>query len=51
VGVIPFIQHGAISKLARTTNHVERFNSTLRSRVSRLVRASLTILQEAQQSY
>ena len=29
VGVIPFIQHRAISKLARTTNHVER--STARS--------------------
>jgi insertion element IS1 protein InsB len=41
-GVIPFTQHGAISKLARTTNHVERFNCTLRQRVARLVRATLS---------
>jgi len=40
--VIPFAQHRAISKLARTTNHVERFNCTLRQRVSRLVRATLS---------
>jgi insertion element IS1 protein InsB len=31
-----------ISKLARMTNHVERFNCTLRQRVSRLVRATLS---------
>src|SRR4029453_2360440 len=30
-----------ISKRARKTNHVERFNCTLRQRVSRLVRATL----------
>jgi len=41
-GVIPTAQHCAISKLARTTNHVERFNCTLRQRVSRLVRATLS---------
>jgi insertion element IS1 protein InsB len=29
-------------KLGRTTNHVERFNCTLRRRVSRLVRAMLS---------
>jgi len=29
-GVIPSAQHRAISKLARKTNHVERFNCTLR---------------------
>jgi len=28
-GVIPLAQHRAISKLARMTNHVERFNCTL----------------------
>src|SRR5262245_35484203 len=37
VGVIPSAQHRAISRLARMTNHVERFNCTLRQRVSRLV--------------
>ena len=41
-GVIPSVQHRAISKLARKTNHVERFNCTLRQRVSRLVRATLS---------
>jgi insertion element IS1 protein InsB len=41
-GVIPAAQHRAISKLARKTNHIERFNSTLRQRVSRLVREALS---------
>src|ERR671919_120189 len=41
-GVIPTAQHKAISKLARKTNHVERFNNTLRQRVSRLVREALS---------
>jgi insertion element IS1 protein InsB len=40
-GVIPAVQHRAISKLARKTNHIERFNNTLRQRVSRLVREAL----------
>ena len=40
-GVMPSAQHRAISTLARTTNLVERFNCTLRQRVSRLVRATL----------
>ena len=35
-------QHRAISKLARKTNHIERFNNTLRQRVSRLVRDALS---------
>jgi IS1 family transposase len=41
-GVIPPAQHRAITKLARKTNHVEHFNCTLRQRVSRLVRATLS---------
>ena len=41
-GVIPPARHRAISKLARKTNHVERFHCTLRPRVSRLVRATLS---------
>jgi insertion element IS1 protein InsB len=41
-GVIPVAQHRAISKLARKTNHIERFNNTLRQRVSRLVREALS---------
>jgi len=40
-GVIPPAQHRAITKLARKSNHVERFNCTLRQPVSRLVRATL----------
>jgi insertion element IS1 protein InsB len=41
-GVIPAAQHRAISKLARKTTHIERFNNTLRQRVSRLVREALS---------
>jgi insertion element IS1 protein InsB len=41
-GVIPLTRHRAISKLARKTNHVERFNCTLRQRISRLVRCTLS---------
>ena len=40
--VIPAAQHRAIHKLARKTNHSERFNNTLRQRVSRLVREALS---------
>ena len=42
VGVIPAAQPRAICKLARKTNHIERFNNTLRQRVSRLVRETLS---------
>ena len=41
-GIIPSAQHRAISRLARKTNPVERFNCTLRQRVSRLVCATLS---------
>jgi insertion element IS1 protein InsB len=41
-GAIPAAQHRAISKLARKTNHLERFNNTLRQRLSRLVRETLS---------
>jgi insertion element IS1 protein InsB len=40
-GVIPAAQHKAITKQARKTNHIERFNNTMRQRVSRLVRDTL----------
>jgi insertion element IS1 protein InsB len=40
--VIPAAQHRPINKLARKTNHIERFNNTLRQRVSRLVREALS---------
>jgi hypothetical protein len=41
-GVIPPAQHKAITKNARKTNHTERFNNTLRQRVSRLTRDTLS---------
>jgi insertion element IS1 protein InsB len=41
-GVIPAARHRAITKQARKTNHIERFNNTLRQRVSRLVRETLS---------
>lgn len=39
-GVVSPAQHHAISKQVRQTNHIERFNCTLRQRVSRPVRAT-----------
>jgi insertion element IS1 protein InsB len=41
-GVIPVARHNAITEKARKTNHIERFNNTLRQRVSRLVRETLS---------
>ena len=41
-GVIPADQHRALSKQLRKTNHIERLNGTLRQRISRLVRATLS---------
>jgi insertion element IS1 protein InsB len=40
--VIPAERHKAITKKARKTNHIEQFNNTLRQRVSRLVRDTLS---------
>ncbi len=45
-GVIPAERHKAITKKARKTNHIERFNNTLRQRVSRLVRETLASSQK-----
>jgi insertion element IS1 protein InsB len=41
-GVIPTAQHQAITKKARKTNPIERFNNTPRQCVSRLVRSALS---------
>ena len=41
-GVMPAAQHYPMGKLARKTNHIERFNHMLRQRVSRLVRRALS---------
>jgi len=40
--VIPKKRHHAVGKETGKTNHIERFNCTLRQRVSRLVRKSLS---------
>jgi len=40
--VIPSNQHDAVGKHTGLTNHIERFNLTMRQRVSRLVRLSLS---------
>jgi len=40
--VIPSNQHVASGKDSGNTNHIERFNCTMRQRVSRLVRSSLS---------
>ncbi len=40
--VIPEKRHKAVAKDSGKTNHVERFNNTMRQRVSRLVRKTLS---------
>ncbi len=40
--ILPPDQHTAVSKGSGKTNHVERFNNTLRQRLARLVRKSLS---------
>ena len=40
--VFPKDRHRAVGKESGKTNHIERFNCTLRQRVSRLVRESLS---------
>ena len=42
VGVIPAKRHHRVIKQSGLTNHIERFNNTLRQRVSRLVRDTLS---------
>jgi insertion element IS1 protein InsB len=48
IGVIPAAQHKAITKHARQTNYIERFNNTLRQRVSRLVRSTLAFSKKVE---
>jgi IS1 family transposase len=40
--VLPPAQHRAVGKESGQTNHVERFNNTLRQRLGRLVRKTLS---------
>ena len=39
---MPAERHKGITKQARKTNHIERFNNTLRQRLARLVRETLS---------
>ena len=41
-GVFPKTRHRAVDKSSGKTSHIERFNNTLRQRVSRLVRKTLS---------
>jgi len=41
-GVIPSKRHRAVGKQTGKTNYIERFNCTLRQRISRLVRKTLS---------
>jgi len=40
--IIPVEQHHPVGKESGKTNHIERFNSTLRERIARLVRQTLS---------
>jgi IS1 family transposase len=40
--VIPDKRHKAVGKSSGQTNHIERLNNTLRQRISRLVRKTLS---------
>jgi insertion element IS1 protein InsB len=41
-GIFPTTRHQQVGKDSGKTNHIERFNLTLRQRVSRLVRKTLS---------
>ncbi len=45
--VIPAWQHRAVSKESGQTSHIERFNNTLRQRLARFVRKSLSFSKSA----
>jgi insertion element IS1 protein InsB len=47
-GVMPAERHKAITKPARNTNHMERFNNTLRQRLARLVRDTLSFSKKVE---
>ena len=47
-GILPAKRHQAVGKETGQTNHIERFNNTLRQRVGRLVRKSLSFSKKFQ---
>lgn len=46
--IIPSKRHRAVGKETGQTNYIERFNCTLRQRVSRLVRKTLSFSQKVE---
>ncbi|MCW5213067.1 IS1 family transposase, partial [Desulfobulbus sp. TB] len=40
--IIPVKRHKAVGKETGLTNHIERFNNTMRQRISHLVRKTLS---------
>jgi len=46
--VLPKKCHRAVGKETGKTNHIERFNNTLRQRISRLVRQTLSFSKKIQ---
>jgi IS1 family transposase len=46
--IIPVERHKAITKQARKTNHIEWLHNTLRQRLSRLVRATLSFSKKVE---
>ena len=49
--VLPQKRHRAVGKETGLTNHIERFNKTLRQRISRFVRQTLIFLQKNTKSH
>ncbi|MBV8883840.1 MAG: hypothetical protein JO235_07545 [Chroococcidiopsidaceae cyanobacterium CP_BM_RX_35] len=49
--MLPSQRHQAVGKETGQTNLIERFNNTLRQRVGRLVRKTLSLLQKIEQSH
>jgi insertion element IS1 protein InsB len=47
-GVMPAERHQAITQKARQTTHSERFNNTLRQRLARLVRDTLSFSKKVE---
>ena len=48
LNVIPSEQHQVVAKQSGLTNHIERFNNTIRQRLSRFVRKTLSFSKSEQ---
>jgi IS1 family transposase len=46
--VLPFKRHQPVGKKSGKTSHIERLNNTLRQRISRLVRKTLSFSKKRQ---